>query len=136
VELISEKKTHFIRMERKLQVQQVWDSTQGPFTLNVINGKHCKVTFWSYPNVLFDIPTGDVKDLNRAWPIVVNSKFHKTASTGEEVAICHVYANGKYGVTYARHSDEEPWLLHEKKLLQGVERCNNAIANSLCLFME
>ena len=127
-------------MKRKLDVHQVWDSTEGPFTLNAIDGKCCKVTFWSHPNILFDIPTDDVHDLGKAWPIVVKSKFHKgdivTSSTDGEVVVLYVYTNGNYGVTYTTHSEEEPWLVHEKELSRTKRKktnMDNEFANLLCL---
>lgn len=138
-------------MERKLEVHQIWDSTQGPFTLEAIHGDDCNVTFWSHPNVVFIIPTKDVYDPKKAWPIVVNSKFHKGdivhSSVDGEVVICYVYANGNYGVTYTKQSEaskEQPWLVHEKELSQTMMRrkktkkikmgkMDNAIADSLCL---
>ena len=130
-------------MKRNLEVHQFWDSTQGPFTLEAIHGDDCNVTFWSHPNVSFIIPTKDVYDPKKAWPIVVNSKFHKgdivhSSVDGEEVVIRHVYGNGDYGVTYTKQTEEHTWLVHEKELSQRrkknkMGKMDNAIANSLCL---
>jgi hypothetical protein len=145
VERDTQKQTN--RMKRKLEVHQIWDSTQGPFTLEAIHGDDCNVTFWSHPNVSFIIPTKDVYDPKKAWPIVVHSKFRKGdivhSSLDGEVVILYVYANGNYGVTYTKQTEqteqteESAWLVHEKELSRKIRRkkrkMDNAIADSLCL---